>query len=135
MPPSAIVLIRSQGTRAGSNLRPADKSERRISAVRNSLLRAGVDPQRIIAQGNDGPNPIASGAGAHGAQPDGGVELVILDLAQLPEFPPSGRQAQTSGISSTPRQRAAQPGFEPRSSPGVDRRDGNSVPHVALPVR
>ncbi len=88
--PERIVLIRRQGTGAGSNDRAPDKSERRISAVRNSLLRAGVDPQRIIAQGNGGPNPIASSAGAHGAQPDGGIQLVILDLAQGPGIPALG---------------------------------------------
>ncbi len=88
--PERIVLIRSQGAGAGSNDRAPDRSEHRISAVRNSLLRAGVDPQRIIAQGNGEPNPIASSAGADGPQPDGGIQLVILDLAQSPGIPALG---------------------------------------------
>jgi outer membrane protein OmpA-like peptidoglycan-associated protein len=74
----------------GSNGRPPDISERRVNAVRNSLLRAGVDRQRIIAQGRREPNPIASGAGTGGAQPDGKVELVILDLTESPAIPALG---------------------------------------------
>jgi OOP family OmpA-OmpF porin len=88
--PDHIVLARSQGAGKTSNARAADRSEGRVTAVRNSLLRAGVDPQRIIAQGNGEPNPIASSGGADGGQPDGGIELVILDLAEGPGIPALG---------------------------------------------
>lgn len=56
-------------------------SQRRADAVRAYLIRSGVAPQRIIAQGLGSSAPIASNATAAGRQQNRRVEIKIIPNA------------------------------------------------------
>ena len=75
--PSSYVDVIGHTDSTGSASHNQDLSERRAEAVRNVLVRNGVQPQRVVAYGYGETQPIASNATAEGRAANRRVEIVI----------------------------------------------------------
>ena len=74
----------------GVVLRRRQPSRRRAEAVRDYLVRGGIEPQRLIAKGYGPDMPIASNESAEGRAQNRRVELRVLE-------PPWGEGARCEG--------------------------------------
>lgn len=76
--PDRNVLIEGHTDSIGTETYNLELSQRRATAVRTFLVRNGIDPERLTAQGYGQAQPVASNATAVGRQENRRVEVVIL---------------------------------------------------------
>ena len=86
-----IVEVSGHTDSIGSDAANQTLSERRANAVKNALVRAGVDPSRIVAQGYGKEYPVASNATNSGRAQNRRVEVTISNDNQ-PVAPRSSMQ-------------------------------------------
>jgi OOP family OmpA-OmpF porin len=60
LPPGTVLEISGYTDSTGDAAANVALSQQRADAVRNELIKAGVDPARLVAKGYGGANPIAS---------------------------------------------------------------------------
>ena len=75
--PDRKVIVEGYTDSKGSASYNQGLSERRANAVKNALVRAGVDPSRIVAQGYGKEYPVASNATDSGRAQNRRVEVTI----------------------------------------------------------
>ena len=75
--PDRKVIVEGYTDSKGSASYNQGLSERRANAVKNALVRAGVDPSRIVAQGYGKEYPVASNATNSGRAQNRRVEVTI----------------------------------------------------------
>ncbi|KIQ06572.1 MULTISPECIES: OmpA family protein [Pseudomonas] len=75
--PGRKVLVEGYTDSTGSEALNLDLSDRRANAVRTALVRMGVGPERIVAQGYGKEYPVASNASASGRAMNRRVEVTI----------------------------------------------------------
>ena len=75
--PDRKVIVEGYTDSKGSAAYNQGLSERRANAVKNALVRAGVDPSRIVAQGYGKEYPVASNATNSGRAQNRRVEVTI----------------------------------------------------------
>ena len=89
--PDRKVIVEGYTDSKGSASYNQGLSERRANAVKNALVRAGVDPSRIVAQGYGKEYPVASNATNSGRAQNRRVEVTISNDNQ-PVAPRSSMQ-------------------------------------------
>ena len=89
--PDRKVIVEGYTDSKGSAAYNQGLSERRANAVKNALVRAGVDPSRIVAQGYGKEYPVASNATNSGRAQNRRVEVTISNDNQ-PVAPRSSMQ-------------------------------------------
>jgi outer membrane protein OmpA-like peptidoglycan-associated protein len=89
--PDRKVIVEGYTDSVGSAAYNQGLSERRANAVKNALVRAGVDPSRIVAQGYGKEYPVASNATNSGRAQNRRVEVTISNDNQ-PVAPRSSMQ-------------------------------------------
>lgn len=89
--PDRKVIVEGYTDSKGSAAYNQGLSERRANAVKNALVRAGVDPSRIVAQGYGQEYPVASNATNSGRAQNRRVEVTISNDNQ-PVAPRSSMQ-------------------------------------------
>ena len=89
--PDRKVIVEGYTDSEGSAAYNQGLSERRANAVKNALVRAGVDPSRIVAQGYGKEYPVASNATNSGRAQNRRVEVTISNDNQ-PVAPRSSMQ-------------------------------------------
>lgn len=89
--PDRKVIVEGYTDSKGSAAYNQGLSERRANAVKNTLVRAGVDPSRIVAQGYGKQYPVASNATNSGRAQNRRVEVTISNDNQ-PVAPRSSMQ-------------------------------------------
>ena len=89
--PDRKVIVEGYTDSVGSAAFNQTLSERRADAVRNALVRKGVDPTRIVAQGYGKEYPVASNATDSGRAQNRRVEVTISNDNQ-PVAPRSSMQ-------------------------------------------
>ncbi|NLU00956.1 MAG: OmpA family protein [Pseudomonas lundensis] len=89
--PDRKVIVEGYTDSKGSAAYNQGLSERRANAVKNALVRAGVDPSRIVAQGYGKQYPVASNATNSGRAQNRRVEVTISNDNQ-PVAPRSSMQ-------------------------------------------
>lgn len=75
--PDATIQVEGYTDSTGSSATNLRLSEERAAAVRDALVRMGVEPQRIQSRGLGSTNPVASNANAAGRQANRRVEIVV----------------------------------------------------------
>lgn len=90
--PNATIEIEGHTDSTGSSDTNIRLSEQRAQAVQRELLRAGVDPTRVVTRGLGASQPVASNATVEGRQQNRRVEVVINDRGA-----PAPTGAGTSG--------------------------------------
>lgn len=76
-------------------------SEQRAQAVREQLIRRGIDPQRLTAQGYGGTKPIAENKTGEGRQRNRRVEFTITQAggrAPAPRVQPEPPRPRPGGV-------------------------------------
>src|SRR5262249_83029 len=76
--PKRSILIEGYTDSSGAESYNRDLSERRASAVRDFLVSAGINPERITARGYGEDNPVASNATEAGRKEKRRVEVIVL---------------------------------------------------------
>ena len=89
--PDRKVIVEGYTDSKGSAAYNQGLSERRANAVKNALVRAGVEPSRIVAQGYGKEYPVASNATNSGRAQNRRVEVTISNDNQ-PVAPRSSMQ-------------------------------------------
>ena len=89
--PDRKVIVEGYTDSKGSASYNQGLSERRANAVKNALVRAGVEPSRIVAQGYGKEYPVASNATNSGRAQNRRVEVTISNDNQ-PVAPRSSMQ-------------------------------------------
>ena len=89
--PDRKVIVEGYTDSKGSAAYNQGLSERRANAVKNALVRAGVEPSRIVAQGYGKKYPVASNATNSGRAQNRRVEVTISNDNQ-PVAPRSSMQ-------------------------------------------
>ncbi len=89
--PDRKVIVEGYTDSKGSAAYNQGLSERRANAVKNTLVRAGVEPSRIVAQGYGKEYPVASNATNSGRAQNRRVEVTISNDNQ-PVAPRSSMQ-------------------------------------------
>ena len=89
--PDRKVIVEGYTDSKGSAAYNQGLSERRANAVKNALVRAGVDPSRIVAQGYGKEYPVADNATSSGRAQNRRVEVTISNDNQ-PLAPRSSMQ-------------------------------------------
>ncbi|AOZ13917.1 hypothetical protein AA042_15650 [Pseudomonas lundensis] len=89
--PDRKVIVEGYTDSKGSATYNQGLSERRANAVKNALVRAGVEPSRIVAQGYGKEYPVASNATNSGRAQNRRVEVTISNDNQ-PVAPRSSMQ-------------------------------------------
>jgi outer membrane protein OmpA-like peptidoglycan-associated protein len=82
--PSATIEIEGHTDVTGSSQTNLRLSEERARAVQRELLRAGLDPTRIVTRGLGAAQPVASNATIDGRQQNRRVEVVVNDRGSTP---------------------------------------------------
>lgn len=82
--PSATIEIEGHTDATGSSQTNLRLSEARARAVQRQLLRAGIDPTRIVTRGLGAAQPVASNASVDGRQQNRRVEVVVNDRGSAP---------------------------------------------------
>jgi len=75
--PSRRIEVNGYTDSIGSEANNQGLSERRADAVKDALIRNGVNPNRIIVRGYGAANPVASNATAEGRAQNRRVEIVL----------------------------------------------------------
>ena len=89
--PDRKVIVEGYTDSKGSAAYNQGLSERRANAVKNALVRAGVEPSRIVAQGYGKEYPVADNATSSGRAQNRRVEVTISNDNQ-PVAPRSSMQ-------------------------------------------
>ena len=89
--PDRKVIVEGYTDSKGSASYNQGLSERRANAVKNALVRAGVEPSRIVAQGYGKEYPVADNASSSGRAQNRRVEVTISNDNQ-PVAPRSSMQ-------------------------------------------
>ena len=89
--PDRKVIVEGYTDSKGSAAYNQGLSERRANAVKNALVRAGVEPSRIVAQGYGKEYPVADNASSSGRAQNRRVEVTISNDNQ-PVAPRSSMQ-------------------------------------------
>ena len=89
--PDRKVIVEGYTDSEGSAAYNQGLSERRANAVKNALVRAGVEPSRIVAQGYGKEYPVADNATSSGRAQNRRVEVTISNDNQ-PVAPRSSMQ-------------------------------------------
>jgi outer membrane protein OmpA-like peptidoglycan-associated protein len=87
--PGQTVRVEGHTDSTGSSQTNLRLSEQRAYAVRDALVRYGVDPRRVEAFGFGSAQPVSDNASASGRQQNRRVELILSD--------PDGRVAGSTG--------------------------------------